>query len=145
MNSSPSSSACGERALKKASASSTRIPWQSKSGTSSPRYGLFTPCAWRCGRQLGRIRRGKRPSRVSAVRARGFPPARHRVADARLGEGTIGRQAWLFTFARNRRACAFSEHHRFIAIERGFEPVWGLADIKYEWSRSQQRTASGLP
>jgi GNAT superfamily N-acetyltransferase len=45
---------------------------------------------------------------------------------------------WLFTFERNLRACAFYEHHQFVAIERGFEPVWGLGDVKYEWSRSEQ-------
>ena len=45
---------------------------------------------------------------------------------------------WLFTFERNRRACAFYEHHGFVAVERGFEPVWGLGDVKYQWSRSEQ-------
>ena len=41
---------------------------------------------------------------------------------------------WLYAFARNVRACAFYEKHGFVAIERGFEPTWQLADVKYHWS-----------
>jgi GNAT superfamily N-acetyltransferase len=40
---------------------------------------------------------------------------------------------WLYTFARNLGACAFYERHGFTAIERGFEPMWQLEDIKYHW------------
>ena len=42
---------------------------------------------------------------------------------------------WLFTFERNQRACAFYERHGFTAVARGFEPVWQLADVRYEWAR----------
>ena len=41
----------------------------------------------------------------------------------------------LFTFARNSRACRFYEHRGFIAVARGFEPMWKLDDVKYEWVR----------
>jgi GNAT superfamily N-acetyltransferase len=40
----------------------------------------------------------------------------------------------LFTFARNARACAFYECNGFVAVARGFEPVWQLEDVSYEWS-----------
>jgi ribosomal protein S18 acetylase RimI-like enzyme len=40
---------------------------------------------------------------------------------------------WLFTFARNRGARAFYEHHGFVAVAFGFEPTWQLADVKYQW------------
>jgi ribosomal protein S18 acetylase RimI-like enzyme len=41
---------------------------------------------------------------------------------------------WLFAFARNVRACRFYEKHGFVAVARGFEPTWQLADVKYHWS-----------
>jgi ribosomal protein S18 acetylase RimI-like enzyme len=41
---------------------------------------------------------------------------------------------WLYTFAQNRRACAFYERNGFVAVARGFEPTWQLADVRYEWS-----------
>ena len=41
---------------------------------------------------------------------------------------------WLYTFARNRVAQAFYEHHGFVEVARGFEQSWGLDDIKYQWS-----------
>ena len=43
---------------------------------------------------------------------------------------------WLYTFARNRRACAFYESQGFAAVARGFEPMWQLEDIRYEWSEA---------
>ena len=47
-------------------------------------------------------------------------------------EGTL----WLFTFAQNKRACAFYESQGFTVAERGFEPMWQLEDVKYMWARS---------
>ena len=41
---------------------------------------------------------------------------------------------WLYTFAQNKRACAFYERHGFVAVARGFEPTWKLADVRYEWT-----------
>lgn len=41
---------------------------------------------------------------------------------------------WLYTFARNARACAFYERNGFRAVARGFEPSWQLEDVRYEWS-----------
>ena len=41
---------------------------------------------------------------------------------------------WLYTFARNRNACSFYESQGFTVIERGFEQVWQLEDVKYGWS-----------
>ena len=43
---------------------------------------------------------------------------------------------WLYTFARNARACAFYERQGFRAVARGFEPDWGLEDVRYEWRRA---------
>jgi ribosomal protein S18 acetylase RimI-like enzyme len=47
-----------------------------------------------------------------------------------------GGSLWLYTFAQNRRACAFYERNGFVAVARGFEPNWRLADVRYEWSRA---------
>jgi ribosomal protein S18 acetylase RimI-like enzyme len=41
---------------------------------------------------------------------------------------------WLYAFAQNVRACRFYEKHGFVAVERGFEPIWQLEDVKYSWS-----------
>lgn len=40
---------------------------------------------------------------------------------------------WLFTFERNVGARAFYERHGFRIVARGFEPMWKLDDLKYEW------------
>jgi GNAT superfamily N-acetyltransferase len=40
---------------------------------------------------------------------------------------------WLYTFARNACARRFYEHHGFVAVAHGFEPVWKLDDVKYQW------------
>jgi ribosomal protein S18 acetylase RimI-like enzyme len=40
---------------------------------------------------------------------------------------------WLYTFARNVNARRFYEHHGFVATAFGFEPVWQLDDVRYEW------------
>ena len=42
---------------------------------------------------------------------------------------------WLYTFARNLRARAFYERNGFVAIAYGFEPMWQLEDVKYQWVR----------
>ena len=47
---------------------------------------------------------------------------------------------WLFTFARNLNARRFYEKSGFEIIARGHEPMWGLDDIKYEWSASNGTT-----
>jgi ribosomal protein S18 acetylase RimI-like enzyme len=48
---------------------------------------------------------------------------------------------WLYTFARNRVAQAFYEHHGFRVVARGFEPTWQLEDIKYQWAASPDDVA----
>jgi ribosomal protein S18 acetylase RimI-like enzyme len=48
---------------------------------------------------------------------------------------------WLYTFARNTVAQAFYEHHGFRVVARGFEPVWQLEDIKYQWSAPPENAA----
>ena len=45
---------------------------------------------------------------------------------------------WLYTFARNTRACAFYESQGFKVVQRGFEPTWQLDDVKYAWSRAEK-------
>lgn len=44
---------------------------------------------------------------------------------------------WLYTFARNVGARAFYERNGFVAIAHGFEPMWKLEDIKYQWLRTE--------
>ena len=45
---------------------------------------------------------------------------------------------WLHTFARNAGARAFYEKHGFVAGLHGFEPMWQLEDIWYQWSARAQ-------
>lgn len=51
---------------------------------------------------------------------------------------------WLYTFARNQRARRFYERNGFSAVAFGFEPVWRLDDVRYEW-RSEPSGAGGAP
>lgn len=44
-----------------------------------------------------------------------------------------GGSLWLYTFARNARACAFYESQGFRVVARGFEPTWQLDDVRYAW------------
>jgi ribosomal protein S18 acetylase RimI-like enzyme len=53
----------------------------------------------------------------------------------RLAQSESSGSLWLFTFARNVRACRFYEHHGFSAVAHGFEPEWKLDDVKYQWVR----------
>ena len=47
-----------------------------------------------------------------------------------------GGSLWLFTFERNTVAQRFYERHGFKMVARGFEPIWKLNDLKYEWTSS---------
>ena len=40
---------------------------------------------------------------------------------------------WLHTFQQSKVARAFYESQGFREVERGFEDMWQLADIKYSW------------
>jgi ribosomal protein S18 acetylase RimI-like enzyme len=40
---------------------------------------------------------------------------------------------WLYTFVTNTRAQRFYEHHGFTVVERRFEPLMQLGDLRYEW------------
>lgn len=42
---------------------------------------------------------------------------------------------WLYTFARNQRARRFYEQRGFVAVAFGFEPMWQLDDVRYEWRK----------
>jgi ribosomal protein S18 acetylase RimI-like enzyme len=42
---------------------------------------------------------------------------------------------WLYTFVTNKNAQRFYERHGFDVVERGFEPVMQLGDLRYEWKR----------
>ena len=42
---------------------------------------------------------------------------------------------WLYTFDTNLNAQRFYERHGFDVVERGFEPVMQLGDLRYEWRR----------
>ena len=52
-----------------------------------------------------------------------------------------GGSLWLYTFARNVGARAFYERSGFVAIAHGFEPIWQLEDVKYQWVREARNTA----
>ena len=43
---------------------------------------------------------------------------------------------WLYTFVTNANAQRFYERHGFDVVERGFEPVMQLGDLRYEWRRA---------
>lgn len=43
---------------------------------------------------------------------------------------------WLCTFACNEGAQRFYAREGFRIAARGFEPLWQLEDIRYEWTRS---------
>jgi ribosomal protein S18 acetylase RimI-like enzyme len=64
-----------------------------------------------------------------AFHRRGIGSALLALAKAK-SSGTL----WLYTFARNARACRFYEKRGFTVLERGFEPHWELEDVKYGWS-----------
>ena len=49
--------------------------------------------------------------------------------------GSAGR-LWLYTFVTNQGARRFYERHGFDVVERGFEPVMQLGDLRYEWRRA---------
>ncbi len=44
-----------------------------------------------------------------------------------------GGKLWLYTFVTNTRAQHFYERRGFEVVERGFEPVMQLGDLRYEW------------
>jgi ribosomal protein S18 acetylase RimI-like enzyme len=48
---------------------------------------------------------------------------------------------WLYTFAQNVHARAFYERNGFVAIAHGFEPIWRLDDVKYQWRRGARNPA----
>ena len=47
-----------------------------------------------------------------------------------------GGRLWLYTFVTNTNAQRFYERHGFEIVERGFEPVMQLGDLRYEWRRA---------
>ena len=55
----------------------------------------------------------------------------------RLAQSESSGSLWLYTFVRNARACRFYEHHGFAAVAHGFEPMWRLDDVKYQWVRCE--------
>ena len=52
-----------------------------------------------------------------------------------LAKAGSGGRLWLYTFVTNTRAQRFYERHGFDVVERGFEPVMQLGDLRYEWRR----------
>ena len=52
-----------------------------------------------------------------------------------LAKTGSGGRLWLYTFVTNARAQRFYERHGFDVVERGFEPVMQLGDLRYEWRR----------
>jgi ribosomal protein S18 acetylase RimI-like enzyme len=67
----------------------------------------------------------------------------------RLGQGigtrllddakaSSGGKLWLYTFVTNENAQRFYQRHGFDIVERGFEPVMQLGDLRYEWRRGDR-------
>ena len=52
-----------------------------------------------------------------------------------LAKTGSGGRLWLYTFVTNTRAQRFYERHGFDLVERSFEPVMQLGDLRYEWRR----------
>ena len=52
-------------------------------------------------------------------------------------KGQSGGSLWLFAFERNQGARAFYERHGFRIVARGFEPMWELDDLRYEWKSGE--------
>jgi ribosomal protein S18 acetylase RimI-like enzyme len=52
-----------------------------------------------------------------------------------LAKAGSGGKLWLYTFVSNTTAQRFYERHGFDIVERGFEPVMQLGDLRYEWKR----------
>ncbi len=52
-----------------------------------------------------------------------------------LAKANSSGRLWLHTFVSNTRAQRFYERHGFDVVERGFEPVMQLGDLRYEWRR----------
>ena len=59
----------------------------------------------------------------------------------RLAQAESSGSLWLFTLARNQRACRFYEHHGFSVAARGFVDFWQLEDVRYVWTA--RRLAGG--
>ena len=53
-----------------------------------------------------------------------------------LAKAHSGGKLWLYTFVTNTNAQRFYERHGFDVVERGFEPVMQLGDLRYEWRRA---------
>ena len=53
-----------------------------------------------------------------------------------LAKASSGGRLWLHTFVTNENAQRFYERHGFAVVERGFEPVMQLGDLRYEWRRA---------
>ena len=53
-----------------------------------------------------------------------------------LAKANSGGRLWLHTFVTNKNAQRFYERHGFAVVERGFEPVMQLGDLRYEWRRA---------
>lgn len=52
-----------------------------------------------------------------------------------LAKANSGGRLWLYTFVTNTNAQRFYERHGFEVVERGFESVMQLGDLRYEWKR----------
>ena len=52
-----------------------------------------------------------------------------------LAKANSNGRLWLYTFVTNTHAQRFYEGHGFEVVERGFEPVMQLGDLRYEWRR----------
>jgi ribosomal protein S18 acetylase RimI-like enzyme len=58
-----------------------------------------------------------------------------------LAKANSGGRLWLYTFVTNQSAQRFYERHGFSVVERGFEPVMQLGDLRYEWRRDVAQVA----
>jgi ribosomal protein S18 acetylase RimI-like enzyme len=55
-----------------------------------------------------------------------------------LAKANSGGKLWLYTFVTNHGAQRFYERRGFDVVERGFDPVMQLGDLRYEWRRASR-------
>jgi ribosomal protein S18 acetylase RimI-like enzyme len=53
-----------------------------------------------------------------------------------LAQSRSSGSLWLYTFAQNTVARRFYERHGFVDVGHGFENMWQMEDVRYEWRRA---------
>ena len=113
-----------------------RIPSRTTASSSTSTCSPRPTCTWRCATARSSASAPSRPSRWCSSTCTSTTWAR---ASARACSSSPRRHScgklWLYTFVTNPNAQRFYERHGFDVVERGFEPVMQLGDLRYEWKR----------